>query len=45
LEKNERKWLNSDYSVYTGQAGIAYTLYYYGKYYNDSVYTNVILRL
>ncbi|XP_028049569.1 lanC-like protein 2 isoform X2 [Monomorium pharaonis] len=42
LMKNERKWINNDdYSVYTGQAGIAYTLFNYGKYYNDSVYINM----
>ncbi|TGZ49502.1 lanC-like protein 2 isoform X1 [Temnothorax longispinosus] len=46
LKKNERKWLNSDdYSVYTGQAGIAYTLYYYGKYYSDSMYTNMAIEI
>ena len=45
LKKNKRKWLDSgDYSVYTGQAGIACTLYHYGKYYNDSENTNVIIK-
>ncbi|EFN72970.1 LanC-like protein 1 [Camponotus floridanus] len=39
LKENEKKWYNNDdYSVYTGSAGIAFTLYYYGKYYNDSAY-------
>lgn len=45
LKRNEKKWINSDdYSIYTGQAGIAYTLYYYGKYYNDSTNINVIIK-
>ncbi|XP_072752902.1 lanC-like protein 2 isoform X1 [Anoplolepis gracilipes] len=39
LKENEKKWYNNDdYSVYTGSAGIAFTLYHYGKYYNDSTY-------
>ncbi|XP_011699657.1 PREDICTED: lanC-like protein 1 [Wasmannia auropunctata] len=46
LKKNEKKWLSeNDYSIYTGQAGIAYALYYYGKYYNDSVYTNMATEM
>ncbi|XP_012215517.1 glutathione S-transferase LANCL1-like [Linepithema humile] len=46
LNENERKWRNSnDYSVYTGLAGIAYTLHHYGKYYNDSVYTKTATEL
>ncbi|KAG5330436.1 LANC2 protein, partial [Acromyrmex charruanus] len=46
LKKNKRKWLDSsDYSVYTGQAGIAYTLYRYGKYYNDSEYINMAAEI
>ncbi|XP_011173044.1 glutathione S-transferase LANCL1 isoform X2 [Solenopsis invicta] len=46
LKKNERNWINSnDYSVYTGQAGIAYTLYHYGKYFNDSVYINMATEI
>ncbi|KAM0732591.1 LanC-like protein 2 [Formica fusca] len=38
LKENEKKWYNDDYSIYTGSAGIAFTLYHYGKYYNDSAY-------
>lgn len=39
LKENEKKWYNNDdYSVYTGSAGIAFALYHYGKYYNDSGY-------
>ncbi|XP_070164117.1 lanC-like protein 2 isoform X2 [Polyergus mexicanus] len=38
LKENEKKWYNDDYSIYTGSAGIAFTLYHYGKYYNDSTY-------
>ncbi|KAL6254955.1 hypothetical protein P5V15_014297 [Pogonomyrmex californicus] len=46
LKKDERKWLNSnDYTVYTGQAGIAYTLYQYGKYYNNSAYMNMATEI
>ncbi|KAL0114968.1 hypothetical protein PUN28_010497 [Cardiocondyla obscurior] len=45
LKENEKKWLNDDYSVYTGQAGIAWTLYYYGKYYNDHEYINMATEI
>jgi len=42
LIENEKKWRSSDnFSVYTGLAGIAYTLYHYGKY--DSKYIKVFL--
>jgi len=42
--ENEKKWHNGDnYSVYTGLAGIAYTLHHYGKYYKDSIYIKVFL--
>lgn len=41
LKENEKKWYNDDYSIYTGSAGIAFTLYHYGKYYNDSAYIKV----
>lgn len=46
LKENEKKWYNNDdYSVYTGSAGIAFTLYYYGKYYNDSAYIKVFMKI
>ncbi|XP_067211178.1 lanC-like protein 2 isoform X2 [Linepithema humile] len=45
LNENERKWRNSDdYSVYTGLAGIAYTLHHYGRY-NDSIYIQTATEL
>lgn len=45
LKENEKKWYNDDYSIYTGSAGIAFTLYHYGKYYNDSAYIKVFMKI
>lgn len=45
LKENEKKWYNDDYSVYTGLAGIAFALYHYGKYYNDSAYMKVFMKI
>jgi hypothetical protein len=46
LEKNEKIWYNNnDYSIYTGLAGIAYTFYYYGKYFDNSAYIVVCMRI
>lgn len=45
LEDNESIWYNNnDYSTYTGLAGIAYTFYRYGKYYNNSAYITVSMK-
>lgn len=46
LKENETKWYNNgDYSVYTGSAGIAFTFYHYGRYYNDSAYIKVFKKI
>lgn len=45
LEENERSWLSrDDYSMYTGSAGIAYTFYHFGKYFNDATYIKVCIK-
>lgn len=45
LKENNKEWLERDYSIYTGSAGIAYTYYHYGKYYDEPSYIDVRLNI
>ncbi|KAG7189671.1 hypothetical protein KM043_017343 [Ampulex compressa] len=46
LELNQDAWRNTgDYSIYTGEAGIAYMFFKYGEYFNETAYINKATQL